>query len=463
MERILTLNKKEQKRLRVLNEVEKGKMVMGEAAEVLGLSERQGWRLLAAYREEGAAGLAHGNRGRKPIHTLREEVRKRVVEFAQKKYQGFNHQHMTEELVEQEGLELSRSTVRRILLGVGVRSPRTRRAPKHRGRRERYAREGMLLQIDGSPHDWLEGRGPWLTLIGSIDDATGKVPSAVFRFEEDAQGYFLMLRGVVEKRGLPLAVYHDRHGIFERHSLKQEESLEGQLLGQEPTTQVGRLLKELGIESIPARSPQAKGRIERMFGTFQDRLVSELRLAQAKTLEEANRVLQAFLPRFNRRFAVPPTQPGLAYQPVPAELKLDEVFCFKYYRTVGADNVVALGDQRIQIHPCNGRQSYYRARVEIQERMDGSLGVFYQGKCLATQSAPPEAPVLRVQKTGRLAIPKTSLQLPSPPKEQKELPRKKEPLRSKPGPDHPWRKPYKNQTSWKKKPLTTDIFTEHLT
>jgi transposase len=463
MEGILALNKKEQNRLRVLNELEKGKMVMRELAEFLGLSERQGWRLLAAYREEGAAGLAHGNRGRKPVHTLGEEVRKQVVELAQKKYGGFNHQHLTEMLGEQERLEVSRSSVRRILLVAGIRSPKKRRPPRHRRRRERYAQEGMLLQIDGSRHDWLEGRGPWLTLISSIDDATGKVPAAIFREQEDAQGYFLLLREIVEKKGVPLAVYHDRHGIFERSPLEREENLREQLLGQEPTTQVGRLLKELGIESIPARSPQAKGRIERLFGTFQDRLGSELRLAQVKTLEEANGVLKAFLARFNRRFAVSPAAPGLSYRPVSSGLEWDEIFCFKYDRTVGADNVVSFADQRIQIYPCNGRQSYYRARVEIQERMDGSLGVFYQGKCLATQSAPPEAPVLRVQKRGRLAIPKPSLQLPSPPKEQKELPPKKEPLRSKPGPDHPWRKPYKNQISWKKKPFTTDIFTEHLT
>jgi transposase len=150
MEGILTLSKKEQKRLRVSNELEKGKMVMRELAEVLGLSERQGWRLLAAYREEGAAGLAHGNRGRKPTHTLSEEIRNRVIGLAREKYKGFNHQHMTEKLVEQEGLELSRSSVRRILLEVGVRSPRTRRAPQHRGRRERYAQEGMFLQIDAN-------------------------------------------------------------------------------------------------------------------------------------------------------------------------------------------------------------------------------------------------------------------------------------------------------------------------
>jgi hypothetical protein len=300
-------------------------------------------------------------------------------------------------------------------------------------------------------------------LISSIDDATGKVPAAIFREQEDAQGYFLLLREIAEKKGLPLALYHDRHGIFERSPLEPPQSLEEQLRAEEPTTQFGRLMKELGVESIPSRSPQAKGRIERLFKTFQDRLVSELRLARGKTLEEANRVLQAFLPRFNGRFAVPPAQAGESYRPIPAGLSLDEIFCFKYYRTVGADNVVAFRDHRIQIYPCNGRQSYYRARVEIQERMDGSLGLFYQGNCLATQPAPPEAPVLRVQKRGRLAIPKPSLQPPSAPKEHKELPRKKEPLRSKPGPDHPWRKSYKKQISWKKKPVTTDIFTEHLT
>jgi transposase len=462
MEGILTLNKKEQKRLRVLNEVEKGKVVIREAGEILGISERQGWRLLAVYREEGAAGLAHGNRGRKPVHSLGEEIRKQVVELAQHKYEGFNHQHLTELLGEQEGLVLSRSSVRRILLEVGMRSPKKRRSPRHRRRRERYAREGMLLQIDGSRHDWLEARGPWLTLISSIDDATGKVPFAVFRLQEDAQGYFLLLRRIVEKKGIPLAVYHDRHGIFERHPLEQEENLQEQLFGQEPTTQVGRLLKELGIESIPARSPQAKGRIERLFGTFQDRLVSELRLAQAKTLEEANRVLQAFLPRFNRRFAVPPAEPKIAYQILSAELKLDEIFCFKYYRTVGADNVVALVNHRIQIHPCNGRQSYYRARVEIQERMDGSLAIYYQGKCLASQPAPAEAPRLRVHRKGRPAAQESSVQPPSPLKQEKTPTSKKETLRSKPALDHPWRKLWKRKLPWKKKPLT-DIFTEHLT
>jgi hypothetical protein len=299
-------------------------------------------------------------------------------------------------------------------------------------------------------------------LIGSIDDATGKVPFALFREEEDAQGYFLMLREIVERKGIPLAMYHDRHGIFERSSLGEPEALEEQLLGEEPTTQFGRLLKELGIESIAARSPQAKGRVERLFGTFQDRLVSELRLAGARTLEEANRVLRAFLPRFNRKFAVSPAEEGLAYRPLPRDLILERVFCFKYYRTVGADNVVALGAQRLQIYPCNGRQNYHRARVEIQERMEGSLAVYYQGKCLATKPAPAEAPVLRVQRRGRPPSQESPLKPSSSLPQDKTPILKKKRAHPKPGPDHPWRKDFKKQFTHKEYP-PTDIFKKQLT
>ena len=272
MKERLTLNRKEQKRLLVMNEIEKKKMKVREAVEVLGISERQGWRILAAYREEGAAGIAHGNRGRTPLHVLGEEIRERVVELAGERYAGFNHSHLTEMLQEREGLKISGSSVRRILLAAGMGSPKTRRPSKHRRRRERYPKEGMLIQVDGSSHDWLEGRGPEITLIASIDDATGRVPFALFREEEDAQGYFLLLREIVRRKGIPLAIYHDRHGIFKRSALEGSETLEEQLLGKEPTTQFGRLLKELAIESIAARSPQAKGRVERLFGTFQDRL-----------------------------------------------------------------------------------------------------------------------------------------------------------------------------------------------
>ena len=210
-------------------------MIAREAAEVLGLSLRHVRRILAAYRKEGAAGLAHGNRGRKPHNALNDELKKRVLDLAQSTYAGCNTQHFTELLAEREGITVSRSAVRVILLGAGLRSPRKRRPPKHRSRRERYPREGMLLQTDASRDDWLERRGPYLSLIGAIDDATGKVPFALFRDEEDAQGYTLLLQHIVQDQGIPEALYHDGHGIFER-SRKEPETLAEQLAGtRQPT------------------------------------------------------------------------------------------------------------------------------------------------------------------------------------------------------------------------------------
>ena len=355
----------------VLNQVETSKMTDQEAAEVLGFSLRHVRRILAAYRKEGAVALAHGNRERKPSNAMDGNLRRQVMELAQSTYAGCNNQHFTELLSEREGIVLSRSSVRRILLADGIRSPRKRRPPKHRSRRERYPQEGMLLQTDGSRHDWLEGRGSWLTLIGAIDDATSEIPYALFRNQEDAQGYFLLLRQIVTSHGIPMALYRDRHGIFERCK-RDVETVEEQLEGKRRPTQFGRLLEELGITSIPSYSPEARGRIERLWGTFQDRLVSELRLAGACTLEEANQVLRDFLPRYNHRFAVPAAQPGSAYrQPVEGFIP-DEVFCFKYYRTVGLDNVVRFGEHRLQIMPTNGRLSYARARVEVHEKMEAA-------------------------------------------------------------------------------------------
>lgn len=443
MKEIVTLNKKEQRRLVVLNQVDRGEMIGRQAAEVIGLSLRQVRRILAAYRKEGAAALAHGNRGRKPHHALNEAQRKQVLELAQSTYTGCNTQHFTELLAEREGIALSRSSVRRILLKVGIKSPRKRRPPKHRCRRERYPKEGMLLQIDGSRHDWLEGRGPWLSLIGAIDDATGKVYHALFREQEDAQGYFLLLRQIVGSCGIPMALYHDRHGIFEC-SKSEPESLEEQLEGRRKPTQFGRLMEELGITSIPSRSPQARGRIERLWGTFQDRLVSELRLAGVRTVDGANRVLWDFLPRYNQRFAIPAAQPDLAFCQPGEAFTPDEVFCFKYHRTVGTDNVVRFGRDRLQILPTNGRLSYARARVEVHERMDGSLAVYYQGHCLATKPAPPEAPVLRARNIARVILNMTDSGEPTVPviTAKKTLPPRPS-CYTKPGPDHPWRRPFK--------------------
>jgi len=390
----VTLNQDEQRRLLVLNEVNRGRLTAWRAGELLGLSERQVRRMLAAYREEGAAALVHGNRGREPANALGEDLRERVVELARTKYAGFNQLHMAEMLRDEEEMDVARSSVRRILLEAGIASPRKRRAPKHRSRRERYPKEGMLLQIDGSPHDWLEGRGPVMALLGGIDDTTGKVPFALFRPQEDSAGYFLLLGGIVIGKGVPLALYHDRNSIFES-STRGAMSLSEQLAGYRDPTQFGRLLQELGIASIAARSPQAKGRIERLWGTFQDRLVSEMRLAGVKSLGEANRFLKGFLVRYNRKFAVPAAEEGSVYRPVPEGFEMERVFCFKRQRKVGADNVVSFEHHRLQILADTERASYARLAVEVHQQLDGSLGLFYQGRALKVKDAPLEAAGMR--------------------------------------------------------------------
>lgn len=407
---------------------------MGEGVELMGLSARQVRRVRAAYRREGAGALAHGNRGRRPYNAVDAGVAQRVVALTRERYIGVNQQHLTELLEEDEKIRLSRSTVRRVLLRAGIRSPQKRRAPKHRSRRERKPREGMLLQVDGSPHDWLEGRGPRLCLVGAIDDATSHVPYAVFRRQEDIQGYFAMLRRIVETKGVPLSLYHDKHTIF-LSPKKEVETVEEQLAGKRRLTQVGRALAELGITSIPADSPEAKGRIERLWRTFQDRLVSELRLADVRDIDAANRMLHRFLPRYNRRFVVPPAEPECAYRPVDPGLNLATVFCLKHMRTVGTDNVVRFKGRRLQVHPSHHRTSYARTRVEVHERMNGSLAIYHQSMRLTTTIAPLEAPALRALSNAQQeAAVISELQTQSPTTHH-----------HKPAPDHPWRTSFKPQ------------------
>ncbi len=422
MKETLTLNSKEQKRVMVLNQIETQKLNIEKGAILLGLSERQVWRLLAGYRKEGAEALAHGNRGRQPINAIEDSVRLKVIELSKSPYAGFNHQHLTEKLNEKEGIPLCRSTIRNILLKAGMRSPRKRRPPRHRSRRERYPQEGMLLQTDGSPHDWLEGRGPELCLIGAIDDATSKVPYALFQEQETSEGYMRMLQEIILRYGIPGALYHDRHSIFEVPEDKGP-TIEEQLEGKEPLTQLGRLLEELGITSISANSPQAKGRIERLWGTFQDRLTSELRLAGVRTLEEANQFLVAFLPDYNRRFALKARETEVAYRQVKKGFQAEEYCCFKYSRTVGNDNVVRFNAVRLQVLPTRDRSSYARCKVEVQERLDGSLAVYYKGHHLPTRPAPLEpVPLRRPRLKEGVATPSLSAK-----------------RYAKPASNHPWR------------------------
>ena len=253
---------KEQTRLQVLNSLLAEHMTLDQAAALMGVSPRHTRRILADYRENGAASLAHGHRGRKPANAIPEAIRSRVVHLARTVYEGANHTHLSELLSEREGLDMGRTTLRRILVNAGLSSPRRRRPPKHRVRRQRMPREGMLIQMDGSYHRWLGEDGPQFTILFSVDDATGCVVNALFCDHEDTSSYFLLMQGLLRRRGIPLALYTDRHAVFKHRSEYQPAGT---------PTQFGRAMEELGAQLIFALSPQAKGRVERTAGTFQDR------------------------------------------------------------------------------------------------------------------------------------------------------------------------------------------------
>ena len=374
-----TLTMQDEKRLDVIKRVYRGELTVVQAALVMGVSERQCYRIKARVGKVGAKGVVHGNRGRPCKRKTQEKTVRRVLGLARGKYQGFNDHHLTEKLKEQEQIDLSREKVRRILRAEGISSPKKRRGNKHRSRRERRASEGMMLQVDGSPHDWLQGRGPRLCLIGAIDDATNKVMGAFFTPAESSWGYFTLFSKTFRQYGLPKSIYSDCHSVF---FTDREPTIDEQLLNKKPLTEVGRGLEELGVTLILAHSPQAKGRIERLWNTFQDRLVSELRLAKAKTMEQAQVVLQRYLPVHNRKFSMPATAEP-AWRKV-SSLEIERALCFKQQRTVAKDNTVTFEGTIFQIPKQFPSRSHANKRIDVHVMLDGAVEFFYKTEKIAT-------------------------------------------------------------------------------
>jgi transposase len=367
------LSQKELQRVAVISRCVKGELACARAAGLLCLSVRQIKRLKKRMREDGEAALAHANRGRPSHRRLPDAVLQRVLRLARGTYAGFNDHHLCEKLVEREGIALSRETLRRLLRKQGLGSPRKRRAPAHRQRRVRSAQLGELVQLDGSPHDWLEGRGPQLTALGMQDDATGKILAAQLFPSETAFGYLCLLRQLLRRHGVPLALYGDHSGIFVRND--DHWTVEEQLAGKRQPTQFGRALEELGVTFIAANSPQAKGRVERLWGVLQDRLTSELRLAKAADISSANVVLRQFLADYNRRFARLPREATTAWRAAPENL--DRICCFVHERIVSNDNVVQWEGRRFQIPQQARRFSFAGAKVHIYQALDGRVSLYY--------------------------------------------------------------------------------------
>ena len=399
----LRVSQRELQRMHVVRLTLEGRESVGKGAKVLGICARQMKRLRRKMKERGIEGLLHGNRGKQPWNKTASETIKKVIELARGRYHGLNDTHLTEKLNEKEKLSISRATARDILRQAGIAAVKKRGVKRHYKRRERKAQEGALMLWDGSPHRWFgEELGEW-SLMAVIDDATGALLCGVFAAHEDAQSYLICLKQMLLDKGIPLAIYMDRHGIFRRND--DHWTVEEQLAGEQTPTQVTQALKALGIEPIFALSPQAKGRVERLFNTLQDRLVQELRLAGISTPEHGSTFVNgAFKADFNARFAKPARESQGAWRPLPKGVDVDRICSFRYEATVGNDNAVRLGGMVLDIPAGPRRRGYAKARVEVRQLLDGRWRVYYKNELLL-ETTPPvvQAPIRTVRRKYRSA------------------------------------------------------------
>ena len=369
------LSTKEVARYSVIENTLEGYLKVGQAAEQLRLSTRQIFRLKKRLKEKGVEGLIHGNRGRSSPRRIPDTLRDTIDYLYRGKYEGFNLSHYTEMLEEREKIFISRETVRRILLEKGSYEKK-KRYPKHRSWREPMPKEGMMLQYDTSDHDWLEGRGPKIKLIGGIDDATKDVPYAQFAYQDTVEENMATFKEIVKKKGIPSSLYVDKDSKF---IITRHGGLHVNIKKHQEKTQMARAWEELGINVIFADSPQGKGRIERLWRTFQDRLVSELRLEGISTLEEANEYLHSvFLSKYNKKFTREPKVEEIAYRAIPEGMDLDRIFCIKEERRVQGDNTISYKGRRYQILPTATRFGFAKAKVEVHKRVDGTIHIFYK-------------------------------------------------------------------------------------
>lgn len=431
----LALSRKETPRPGILRALIAGHISGRQAAGALHVSIRQVRRLRRRFEQAGADGLAHRGRGRPSSRQLETTRRMEMLALMRGIYADLNDVHVTEKLQEVHGFTVCRETVRRLRLALARGAKRPRRAPRYRQRRAPAPAAGSLIQVDGSPHAWLETRGPEVVLLGAIDDATGRILALHFRPAEDLHGYATLFRQVFLDHGLPIAVYGDRLNVFVRND--RHWTLAEQLQGHQDPTHLGRMLRDFGIEYIAAQSPQGKGRIERLWATLQDRLVSELRLAGVTTLEAANAFLPAFIADFNRRFARPPASPVAVWRRPPRDLAA-QLGC-RYRRRVARDNTVRLGARWLTIPRGPRGRSYVGLRVDVHELLDGRLHVLHEGQLLIEQPAPTDF-VLRPRRApngDRLRPARSAPGRPTAPPPRPLLsPQARKEART--GPNHPW-------------------------
>lgn len=371
------MTQEERNKLYIARSLIEGKMTIREAAEASGLSERQWKRIKKGVKEHGDAFVIHKNRGRKPKHAISDDVKSQVINLKKsEKYVKANFSHFQELISEYESIELSKPTVYRILASSGCTSPKKHSHRNPHRRRKRKPRRGMLVIADASPHRWfLDNRE--FSLHGAIDDATGEILSLFFTPNECLEGYFEVVRDIVTMHGIPLALYVDRHTIF-RSPNTDKLSIEDELSGKRvKDTQFGRAMRELGINLIYAKTPQAKGRIERLWETLQSRLPVELNIAGIKTVDEANAFLKAFIAKYNQRFAVTPEDPGIDFRPLDESLNLDYILCTKEIRQADNGSTFSYGGNFYRVIR-NGKTMPVIPKAKITVLKSSKIGIMVE-------------------------------------------------------------------------------------
>ena len=402
---IIMLNQRELRRLHVIHKALDETLKQAEAAEILSLSDRQIRRIIKKVRLEGDAGIIHKARGKQSNRRLPKKVKDKVIKFYREKLKGFGPTLASEKLLEMEGIKINEDTLRKWLIETGDWE-KVRKSRKHRQWRERKHHLGEMIQIDGSHHDWFEGRGPECVLMGYIDDATGKVFARFYEYEGTMPAMD-SFEQYVKKYGIPIRAYLDKHMTY-----KSPKKAVFPAYDEEPLSQFERAMKELGVKVSHAHSPQAKGRIERLFRTFQDRLVKEMRLKGIKTIEEANNFMVSYLPLYNKKFAVNPKEKGDIHRDIPNGMNLDRMLCIKTERTLRNDFTIAHSGKLYQI------QGKIKAKkVIVEERTNGTMAITHNDTFLKFNEITerPEKQRIKPRLNGKKR-------------------------RCKPPADHPWRK-----------------------
>lgn len=407
---MITMSRKEARALHIIHQALDKKITQVEAAAIIGLSDRHIRRLVKRVRREGDDGICHRGRGTASNHRIPGKVKEKALKLFRERYRDFNLVHATEKLGELHGIPLSDETLR-LWLNEAAIPYKKRRARKHRRWRERKAHFGELVQIDGSHHDWFEGRGPVCVFMGYIDDATGTVYGRFYEYEGTLPAMDSMKR-YIRHYGIPQSSYLDKHTTYKSWA---EPTIEEQLNNQKPMSHFERSLAELGIDVIHANSPQAKGRVERLFKTLQDRLVKEMRLVGIKSVDEANEFVKLYLPKYNRRFRKKAASEADLHRPAPHSRELDRILCIKEERTVRNDFTILHNGMLYQIGEAIRAQ-----KVQVEERLDGTIRISYKGRELRSReiarkkSTEPNAEPLIYKKRGWT-----------------------------PSPEHPWKHSYK--------------------